>query len=95
MAQRQRLKLLLDERGKPLGGKWSLDSDNRDRLPAAMALPTLPRPDRTSIVTQAIASIEAEFPDHPGRGEDFWLPVSRADARFWWQRRTTGNWVLR
>jgi deoxyribodipyrimidine photolyase-like uncharacterized protein len=31
--QRKRLGLLLDDRGGPLGGKWSFDAENRKRLP--------------------------------------------------------------
>lgn len=33
ISQRKRLNLLMDGKGKPLGGKWSLDSENREKLP--------------------------------------------------------------
>lgn len=32
--QRKQLGILLDEGGQPLGGKWSFDADNREKLPA-------------------------------------------------------------
>lgn len=39
--QRKRLGLLLDERGRPLGGKWSYDSENRRKLPRDVAVPQI------------------------------------------------------
>ena len=31
--QRKRFDILMDPEGKPVGGKWSFDSDNRKKLP--------------------------------------------------------------
>jgi deoxyribodipyrimidine photolyase-related protein len=40
--QRRRLDILLDD-GKPLGGKWSFDSDNRKKLPRGYTPPAVRR----------------------------------------------------
>lgn len=40
--QRRRLDILLDN-GKPVGGKWSFDSDNRKKLPKGYVPPTVGR----------------------------------------------------
>ena len=40
IAQRKRLGLLLEEDGKPVGGQWSFDPDNRKRLPKGIRIPT-------------------------------------------------------
>jgi deoxyribodipyrimidine photolyase-related protein len=39
IAQRKRLGLLLDDDGKPLGGQWSFDPENRKKLPKGVAVP--------------------------------------------------------
>lgn len=39
IAQRKRLGLLLDPSGKPLGGQWSFDPENRKKLPKGVAVP--------------------------------------------------------
>jgi deoxyribodipyrimidine photolyase-related protein len=37
--QRKRLKILIDEKGKPIGGKWSFDEDNRLKIPKNIEIP--------------------------------------------------------
>lgn len=37
--QRKRMGILLEPDGKPLGGKWSYDVDNRKKLPKKIAIP--------------------------------------------------------
>lgn len=39
IAQRKRLGLLLDDAGKPLGGQWSFDPENRKKLPKGVVVP--------------------------------------------------------
>ena len=36
---RKDLKILVDEKDKPIGGKWSFDLDNRKKLPKDIDLP--------------------------------------------------------
>lgn len=82
---RKRLKLLLDEAGQPLGGRWSFDSENRKRLPAGMALPPLPAPAPDPEVTAAGAWTDAQFPGAPGGRSELIYPVTREQARLWLQ----------
>ncbi|TVR41804.1 MAG: hypothetical protein EA402_12750 [Planctomycetota bacterium] len=83
--QRQRLGLLLDQAGGPLGGRWSFDPDNRKPLPKGMAVPPLPQLQPTTILRQVQAMVARQFPDHPGVVEDFWLPVTRRQALIWFR----------
>jgi (6-4)DNA photolyase len=79
---RRRLGIMLQGDGKPLGGKWNLDADNRQsfRRKGPPSIPKLPRfkPDATT--RDVVAMVQREFPDGPGRIDDFDLPVSRAHA---------------
>ena len=81
MLQRKRLDVLVDERNKPLGGKWSYDAENRKRLPRGVTVPTMAWPKPTSQVRKARQYVEARFPDAPGDGEEFPYPVSPEQAR--------------
>lgn len=45
--QRARMKILLTKDGKPVGGQWSFDTENRQRLPKGMPVPPPPRPEES------------------------------------------------
>jgi deoxyribodipyrimidine photolyase-related protein len=81
MLQRKRLGLLVDERNRPLGGKWSYDAENRKRLPRGVAVPPLAWPKPQVHVRKARQYVEARFPDAPGDGDAFHYPVSPEQAR--------------
>ena len=81
--QRQRLQLLLDENGKPLGGKWNYDSENRQPLPRNLELPELSVPPVSPHAAAVKLLIDQHFGDHPGNYETHWLPTSRPAARAW------------
>jgi deoxyribodipyrimidine photolyase-related protein len=78
---RKRHDLLLDEKGGPLGGAWNFDAQNRASLGAAR--PPIPQPRRfspPSAALEALALVAREFPQNPGRLDDFALPVTRSAA---------------
>jgi deoxyribodipyrimidine photolyase-related protein len=81
--QRKRMKLLVDEQDQPVGGKWSFDTENRKRLPKAHVPPREPRCAKNRWVTEAIASVEKDFPNRPGTSKDFRWPVTHEDAEAW------------
>ena len=78
--QRQRLDVLVSGRGKPEGGKWSFDEDNRKKLPQGHAVPEPWWPDRHEAVDEAIAWVRKAFPDNPGDAEAFAWPTSHQEA---------------
>jgi len=82
--QRKRLNILVKD-GKPQGGRWSFDPENRRRLPKGTKVPKLKRPVSNRYVTEAREYVDGLFPDHPGETEGFFYPVSRKDALSWLQ----------
>ncbi|MBV9827472.1 MAG: cryptochrome/photolyase family protein [Alphaproteobacteria bacterium] len=79
---RTRLGILVDESGKPEGGKWNFDAENR--APLGRAAPDIPRPrpfPPDAVTDGVIALVERKLPDSPGRLKDFDLPVTAAQAR--------------
>ncbi|HCY89412.1 MAG TPA: cryptochrome/photolyase family protein [Chitinophagaceae bacterium] len=81
--QRKKLGMLLDASGKPLGGKWSFDADNRDRYPAHKQPPPLPKTKKTKYVEDALAWVANTFPGNPGIADDFFYPVMHEEALDW------------
>lgn len=84
--QRKRLGVLLDDAGKPLGGKWSFDPENRKKLPRDVRVPAEWKSSsgnlamECSAVQSASAWAVRAYPDSPGDASDFNYPVSRAQA---------------
>jgi deoxyribodipyrimidine photolyase-related protein len=81
---RRKHKVLLDEEGEPEGGEWNYDAENRKSFGRegpgrlAMATPVAFAPD--AITQKVIAEVIAEFPDNPGRLDDFDWPVTREQS---------------
>lgn len=78
---RKRYEVLMDD-GKPEGGDWNYDADNRKSFPKSG-----PPHDRTRFSfkhrkhhREVFELIEARFPDHPGSLEQFNWPVTRDEA---------------
>lgn len=82
-SQRKNLKILVDGNGDPIGGRFSLDEDNRKRLPKSIEIPQPKFPAPSKSVLKLAALVDQEFSDHPGNSKDFWLPVSRPAAELW------------
>ena len=80
--QRRRSGLLMRRDGKPEGGEWNFDKDNRQTFgkdgPGELPSPRRFRPDET---TRAVLDmVEARFPGNPGSLEGFDLPVTHEEA---------------
>lgn len=80
--QRKRLNILVTD-NKPEGGKWSFDTDNRLALPKNKKTPSLPSFKKSSTVLEVCSVVDNNFADHIGNSEDFWLPVTRSEAKKW------------
>ena len=71
---------LLMEDGKPAGGRWNYDAENRKAPPGEIAWegPLRVEPDET---TRAVLQLTAErFPSNYYSQDDFWFAVTREDA---------------
>jgi deoxyribodipyrimidine photolyase-related protein len=78
--QRKRLSVLMDG-GKPRGGRWSYDAENRQPLPKDAFLPKDYAAPRNAYVEEAIGYVEKNFGDHYGRSDTFAYAVTREGAR--------------
>ncbi len=78
---RQKHDVLMQD-GKPIGGQWNFDADNRAAFGAAGPSAVPPRaifaPD--GITGEIIDLVNTRFADHPGALENFAWPVNRGQA---------------
>jgi len=80
---RRRTGLLMDA-GKPIGGKYSFDADNRQPWPGEPAAPTPPVFEPDPITREVADLIEQRFAHHPGVIDLDSLPATAADAERLW-----------
>lgn len=80
ITQRKRLNVLLTEDGRPVGGKWSFDPDNRKKLPRGLPIPAVQFPDEHPAATTAREEVGREFPTAPGSDLACRYPTTRAAA---------------
>lgn len=79
---RKKHKILLDPVGKPVGGAWNFDKENRQSFgksgPSELSQLRPYAPDR---LTQAVIDlVNQRFATHPGSTESFCYPVTRSQA---------------
>jgi deoxyribodipyrimidine photolyase-related protein len=71
---------LLIKNGKPVGGEWNLDSQNREPPPGDLDPPPPARFEPDDITRAVIDLVAANFADHFGDLEPFRWPVTRSEA---------------
>jgi len=81
--RRRDLRILVDAKGQPVGGKWSFDEDNRQRLDPEVAIPSLPPVTENKHVKVLKNLVDKIFADHPGDANNFWLPVTQSESESW------------
>jgi deoxyribodipyrimidine photolyase-related protein len=78
---RQRHGVLMHE-GRPVGGQWNFDAENRQAFgpegPGVLPPRAAFEPD--ALTHEVIALVESRFPQHPGALESFAWPVTRPQA---------------
>ncbi len=81
--RRRHLGILVEPDGRPVGGKWSFDADNRRKLPRNITPPAVSWATRTRHVDELIEIVQRTFPEHPGDANDFCWPTTREQALAW------------
>ncbi len=82
IAQRKRFDILIDN-GKPRGGQWSFDTQNREKLKQKVKIPSIQFPKTNADINEAKHYVKTHFPENPGTTDDFFYPVTHTDAKTW------------
>jgi len=85
--QRKNLDLLLDDDEKPIGGKWTYDSENRLKFPRKKSPPKITFPTQNSFVKKAITYVNKNFSQNYGvTNEDFIYPTTFDESMDWFNQ---------
>lgn len=77
---RRRLQILLDYEGKPEGGRWNYDVENRRPYSPEVRPGYIPMFTPDALTQAVMEEVEKIFPDHPGSVRGFDYPVTRKEA---------------
>ncbi len=83
--QRERFNILIGDDYKPVGGKWAYDEESHKRLPENQAVPTFEVYGTNKYVEEAREYIHKNFPNNPGKDEDFCWATNHQEAEEWLQ----------
>ena len=78
--QRKVTGILMESSGKPVGGEWNFDKDNRGTFKSPPNPPDPYVPTVDEITREVIDLVKRELPDLPGHVEQFHWPVTRRTA---------------
>lgn len=83
--QRRRTGLLMKS-GKPEGGKWSFDEENREKLPKDFSVPSCGYSETSSFAEEAARYVSKHFPEAPGGLTPLKYPDSRTESLKWFDK---------
>jgi len=82
--QRKKRDILIEPDGKPRGGKWTFDTENRKKYPAKKTPPSIQFPDIDSYFEEAQAYVKNHFSDNLGSLLDYNLyPTDFKSSKEW------------
>ena len=80
--QRIRLNILIKD-NKPVGGRWSFDSDNRKKLPKNVQIPDITYPKKNKYIKEAIEYTLKYFSNNYGSLDNFIYPINHFESKKW------------
>ncbi|KAF6242197.1 cryptochrome/photolyase family protein [Nitrosopumilus sp. b1] len=78
---RKREKILIDKKGKPEGGQWNYDRDNREKFTKDLKTRRVIKFRNDNITSQVIKLVRRNFSENFGNPEPFWFGVTRKHAK--------------
>lgn len=82
--QRKKRNILIESDGKPFGGKWTFDTENRKKYPSKKEPPVVHLPKVNNYYHEAKTYVENHFPNHYGElSEELPYPTNYNDSVDW------------
>ncbi len=82
--QRKQRGILIENDGKPVGGKWTYDAENRAKFPKKEVVPNIPLPDEHDFIKEAKQYVVKHFPHNYGEINGSHLfAINFKDAEQW------------
>lgn len=80
IALRKKFRILITPEQKPEGDRWTFDIENRKKAPKGLVFPSLPLFKKSKFDKEAQSYVDLNFPNHPGKTDNFWYPTTPQDA---------------
>jgi len=80
---RIKYKILVDDKNKPIGDKWSFDKNNRLKFPNDIDVPPLPKIKNNEYIIEAKNYVNKNFSDNYGLLDYFIYPIDHKSAMNW------------
>jgi deoxyribodipyrimidine photolyase-related protein len=80
-AKRKETGILMTPEGKPVGGRFSFDAENRKKLPRNIDFPKRKDAQKSKEFENVLAVVNSRFGHHPGDTETWIWPTSREEAK--------------
>jgi len=80
--QRKTHQILIDHKG-PVGGHWSFDADNREKIPKGESIPETRFPPAGKYLKEAIGYVQQHYKNNPGDAATCRYPVTHQQAEHW------------
>lgn len=85
--QRKKRGILLDKEEKPLGGRWTFDTENRKKYPKKKIPPAIHFPDKSEIWNEAVDYTNSLFSKNPGDlSKDRYYPIDHTETQAWFEQ---------
>ena len=85
--QRKKGNILIEKDGKPTGGKWTFDTENRKKYPVKKTPPAIHFPDSDNFYKEAVNYVATNFSNNIGNlGEQPLYPISFDTSKKWFQQ---------
>jgi len=82
--QRKFRNILLEKDGKPLGGKWTYDADNRSKFPKKEVVPNIPAAAVNKFIEEAESYVQKNYPNNYGSiNKDHLFAINFIDTEKW------------
>lgn len=82
--QRKKLDILIENNGRPVGGKWTFDAENRKKYPAKKTPPSIQFPDADEYYKEAKHYVAKHFTNHLGSLTEYLLyPTNFETTKVW------------
>ncbi|MCO4822503.1 MAG: cryptochrome/photolyase family protein [Flavobacteriaceae bacterium] len=85
--QRNKRNILIEPDGKPTGGKWTFDAENRKKYPAKKIPPAIQFPDGDSFFKEALSYVDKNFSNNIGQlSKNSLYPTNFETSKQWFQQ---------
>jgi deoxyribodipyrimidine photolyase-related protein len=80
---RRKLDILIDSNNKPVGGKWSYDTENRHALPDDIKIPAVTKTRINRYIVEAKKYVEKHFSSNYGDMDNAIYPIDSKSTKKW------------